>query len=145
MKKYYCDVCGTELPIGGKALTAPPDSVIIQLGLEDLCPGCENFARELDARGLVLAKLRRLAQVPPKPEPLPGFSPVPVGRGAGEKREILDALNAFRREHGPGAIGALARKAKVEEGVLRDILQCQKVPIATWRKVGKALGIAEEV
>lgn len=136
MKKYFCDVCGAELEEGGNA---PPYPASELCGLEDLCAGCAKLTETLDAPGLVLAELRRLAQRPPSPELVPVLS----GRGAAEKRKILEALQAFRKENGAGAIVLLSRKCGVEEGILRDILQCHKVPLATWRKVAKALCVEE--
>ncbi len=138
MIKYFCDVCGAETDAGGNAPCSPASELC---GLEDVCPRCEGLVRGLDASGLVLAELRRLARNPPVPEPIPDFVPVPAGRGAAEKREILAAVNTFRQERGPGAVPLLSKLAGVEESVLRDMIECHKVPLATWRKVGKALGV----
>lgn len=111
MKKYFCDVCGAEIAQGGNA---PPSPTAELCELEDLCPRCDGFARELDASALVLRELRRMAA----------------------KQE------AHRREHGPGSIPKLARLAKVAESELRNMISCAPVPIATWRKVGRALGVS---
>lgn len=139
MKKYFCDVCGAELAAGGKTLTASPDSVVTLCNLEDLCPRCEGLAREPDASALVLKELRRMAE---RNEELPAPPPPLTGRNAREKRAVLAAVEAYRREHGPGSIPKLARLAKVAESELRNMISCAPVPIATWRKVGRALGVA---
>lgn len=137
MKKYFCDVCGTELDSGGNA---PPGPVVELCRLEDLCPRCENFAQKLDFSALILGELRRLieskGEVPAAP------SPTLRGKAAKEKREILAAVEAYRKEAGPGSIPQLAKLTKVGEGELRDMISCAPLPMATWRKVGKALGVA---
>ena len=138
MKKYFCDVCGAGLAAGGKTLTASPDSVVTLCNLEDLCPRCEGFARELDVSVLVLKELRRMAERQGEP---PAPPPPLTGRNAREKRAVLAAVEAYRRENGPGAVLRLAALAGVGESELRDMISCASVPIATWRKVGKALGV----
>lgn len=142
VKKYFCDVCGAEIAQGGNA---PPSPTAELCELEDLCPRCEGFDRELDASALVLRELRRMAaeqEAPPPPAPPDTAPPAPRGKAAREKREILAAVEAYRGEHGLGSISTLARLAKVGEGELRDMISCAPVSIATWRKVGKALGVA---
>lgn len=141
MKKYFCDVCGAELAAGGKTLTASPDSVVTLCNLEDLCPRCEGLARELDASALVLKELRRMAAEQGAPSPPANPPPDPKGKAAREKRDILAAVENFRQERGPGTTLTLAKLAKVSEGDLRAMIACEPVPIATWRKVGKALGV----
>lgn len=142
MKKYFCDVCGVEIAEGGNA----PSSWAADLcGLKDLCPRCKGFARGMDTSALVLRELRRMAaeQEAPPPPALPDTAPpAPKGKAAREKREILTAVEAYRREHGPGSIFTLAGLAKVGESELRDMISCAPVPIATWRKVGRALGVS---
>lgn len=61
MKKYACDVCGVEILEGGNA---PLSSASELCELEDLCPCCGSFARDLDAQVLVLEALRRMAGAP---------------------------------------------------------------------------------
>lgn len=142
VKKYFCDVCGAEIAQGGNA---PPSPTAELCELEDLCPRCDGFARELDASALVLRELRRMAakqEAPPPPAPPDTAPPAPRGKAARGKREILAAVEAYRREHGPGSIPKLARLAKVAESELRNMISCAPVPIATWRKVGRALGVA---
>lgn len=139
MKKYFCDVCGAETASGDNA----PSSWVAELcGLEDLCPRCESNARELNVAGLVLEALRRMAERTKEP-PLPEPEPIPIiaGRNAQEKRKILAAIAAYRKEHGLGSIATLAKLAGVEESQLRDMIQCLPVPIALWRKVGRALEV----
>lgn len=142
LKKYFCDVCGVEIAEGGNA----PSSWAADLcGLKDLCPRCKGFARGMDTSALVLKELRRMAaeqEAPPPPAPPDTAPPAPRGKAAREKREILAAVEAYRRDHGPGSIPTLARLAKVAESELRDMISCAPVPIATWRKVGRALGVS---
>lgn len=57
------------------------------------------------------------------------------------KRAVLAAVEVYRRENGPGAVLRLAALAGVGESELRDMISCASVPIATWRRVGKALGV----
>lgn len=107
MKKYFCDVCGSE--ISGKpefALELGNQAAAV-CGLEDLCPRCARLSQHLSVPELVLAELRRLAAEAGKTAAPPKF-PVATGRGAKEKNAILAALNAFRQERGPGAIPTLA-------------------------------------
>lgn len=143
MKKYFCDVCGAELAAGGNA---PPSPAAELCGLEDLCTGCEGFARELDAAALVLVELRRLAQrreTPAPPSAPPPSVPLPLpplkGRYAKEKQDILTALEVYRKASGPGSIPSLARRAGVEEEAVRGMILRESVPIDVWRAVGKAL------
>lgn len=137
MKKYFCDVCGVELPgrrgdVAVANLTGPAAALC---KLEDLCEGCAKLADSQDTAGLVLAELRRLAGEKDAP-------PVMMGRGAAQKRAILAALNDFLQRRGPGAIPALAEMSGVDEAVIRDMAACQKVSLADWRRVGRALGMA---
>lgn len=135
MKKYFCDVCGVEIAEGGNASHSP---AVDLCGLEDLCPRCEGLARDLDASALVLKELRRMAERNEEP-PAP---PLPLtGRNAREKRAVLAAMEVYRRENGPGAVLSLAALAGVGESEIRDMISCAPVPIATWRRVGKALGV----
>lgn len=138
MKKYFCDVCGTEL----KTVTAPPAPAAELCHLEDLCPRCDVLARGLDVSGLVMAELRRLIEEKPEEPAAVGPAQVPTGRGAKEKRAILAAVEAYRRKNAPGSLTALAKQARVGEAELRDMISCEKVPLTTWRAVGKALGVA---
>lgn len=73
----------------------------------------------------------------PEPEP-----PRPTGRNAAEKREILERLRRYRREHGPGCFAALARACGqgVTETTLRNLYSGDEVqPIQVWRQVGAGL------
>lgn len=115
-------------------------------GLSELCSRCNTLARGLDVAELVRTELKRLAEAkqaeltPPK-SPLPSSAPSPKGKAAKEKREILAAVEAYRKEHGSGSILKLAQLAKVNESELRDMILCAQVPITTWRAVGKALRV----
>ena len=73
----------------------------------------------------------------PEPEP-----PRPTGRNAAEKREILERLRRYRREHGLGCFGALAKVCGkgVTETTLRNLYSGDEVqPIQVWRQVGAGL------
>ena len=124
MKKYFCDVCGAEL-----------------CELEDLCARCDGLVRALDVSGLVMAELRRLIETKPEEPTPPAPAPALKGKGAREKRAILAAVEAFRKEYGPGSLTTLAKLARVGEGELRDLISCEKVPLTIWRAVGRALGV----
>lgn len=141
MKKYFCDVCGLE--ISGKPEFAPElgSKAAEVCGLEDLCSRCAHLSQNLRVSELVLAELRRQVERE-APPPAPAPPPVMTGRGAVQKRAILAALNDFRQRRGPGAIPALAEMSGVDEAVIRDMAACQKVSLADWRRVGKALGMA---
>lgn len=86
MKKYFCDVCGSE--ISGKPEFAPElgNQVAAVCALEDLCPRCARLSQKLSVSDLVLAELRRLAAeaektaAPPKP---------PVATGRGRRKRTL--------------------------------------------------------
>lgn len=155
MKKYFCDVCGVDLP-NWDDLTIPPKAgqAAAVCGLKELCPRCEGLTHRLDVPAVVLAELRRLVAEDERVEPVPPsenetYEPSAqvrslTGHGAREKRAILAAIEAYRKEHGSGSIPALAELAKVKESVLRDMIQCLSVPIFEWRKVGKALGVEKE-
>lgn len=146
MKKYFCDVCGTEIERGENA--AGPAAELC--GFEDLCPACGELARNLDAAELVRETLRRLAakrradgEKPPEgpvPPPSRTDGPALMGRYAKEKRSILAMLRAYREERGPGCLTELAQRAHVAESELRDMLECGKVPYSIWLAVGRALG-----
>lgn len=144
MKKYFCDVCGLELDIKLRLEPKPNNTAAAVCGLENLCPRCCRLAHSLPVAELVLAELRRMAakdEVSLAPLPAPPLEP--TGRGAKEKRAVLGAIERFRQEHGPGAISELADMAGVYEDEIRDMIICQKVPMASWRAVGKALGVSE--
>ena len=73
----------------------------------------------------------------PEPEP-----PRPTGRNAAERREILERLRRYRREHGLGCFGALAKVCGkgVTETTLRNLYSGDEVqPIQVWRQVGAGL------
>lgn len=73
----------------------------------------------------------------PEPEP-----PRPTGRNAAEKREILERLQRYRREHGLGCFAALAVACGqgVTETTLRNLYSGDEVqPIQVWRQVGAGL------
>lgn len=147
MKKYFCDVCGAELPGWDNATMLEPSHAVRVCDLTELCPRCIIVARNLNVKTLVLAELRRLAaEKDEKAEPAPQSAPIrsPMGKAAKEKREILAAVEAYRKEHGPGAILKLAQLANVSESELRDMISCNPVPITIWRRVGKALGVEKE-
>lgn len=144
MKKYFCDVCGSEVDGGLRFAPKPSNRAAEICGLEDLCPSCEKMSRSLDVSALVLAELRfRAGKDETVPVTTPASPSEPTGRGAKEKRAILEAIERFRQERGPGAISELADMAGVYEDETRDMIICQKVPMASWRAVGKALGVSE--
>ena len=73
----------------------------------------------------------------PEPEP-----PRPTGRNAAEKREILERLRRYRKEHGLGCFAALAAACgkEVTETTLRNLYSGDEVqPIQVWRQVGAGL------
>lgn len=71
-------------------------------------------------------------------------SAVPTGRGAEEKRAILERLRAYREARGLGCFAALAGE-DLSEDVLRDLAAGQRrYPMATWRKAARALDALEE-
>ena len=144
MKKYFCDVCGSEITGKPEFASELGNKAAEVCGLEDLCPRCCRLAHSLPVAELVLAELRRMAakdEVSLAPPPAPPLEP--TGRGAKEKRAVLGAIERFRQEHGPGAISMLADMAGVYEDEIRDMIICQTVPMASWRAVGKALGVSE--
>jgi len=150
MKKYFCDVCGAETETSGNAAGAAAELC----GLEDLCARCHGLALGLDAAGLALAELRRLAgrhgtaAAHPPEEAVCAAAPAPsapagfTGRGAKEKREILAALEAYRKARGPGCLPELAKRARVREEELRTMLESGRVAYGKWQAVGRALGAA---
>lgn len=103
---------------------------------DDPCPCCGQPIKTSDPdRLLVLSRLAEQARDKPAPEAAPRLT----GRGAQEKQAVLEAIEAFRQARGPGAMAELARLSRVEEGTLRDMVMREKVPLAAWRAVGKAL------
>lgn len=61
MKKYFCDICGKELPAGETELPASCQKVAELCGLADICADCLPFAAGLDIRTLLLNELRRMS------------------------------------------------------------------------------------
>lgn len=147
MKKYFCDVCGVELPEWNEISVIGFSPAADVCDLTELCPRCETLTFKLNISAVVLAELKRLAAADEGVEPAPPSAPVtapgPKGKAAREKRAILAAIETFRKERGSGSIPALAELAKVKESVLRDMIQCLSVPILEWRKVGKVLGVGK--
>lgn len=66
------------------------------------------------------------------------------GNGAKEKRRILEGLKAYRTAHGLGSLNELSNRAKVPIEDIQKMLLCELVPMAEWRKVAAALGIAKQ-
>ncbi len=137
--KYFCDVCGAET---ANCDNSPSSWAAELCGLADLCPRCEGLVKKVDVSALVRAELRRMVAEQEAPSPPANPPPSPKGKAAREKRDILAAVENFRQERGPSATLTLAKLAKVSESELRAMLTCEPVPIATWRKVGGALGVA---
>lgn len=140
MIKYFCDLCGEETVCNENA--AGPAAELC--GLYDLCPRCHALAKGLDIAQLAMTDLRRLAANAEADAPEVDAIPAAgiTGRGAAEKRDILAALEGYRREHGFGCIPQLAQQAGVSEEALRDMIDRKKVPLSAWRAVGRALGTA---
>lgn len=66
---------------------------------------------------------------------------------AKEEQAILERLKAYREQHGLGCLPQLARLggAGVTTEVLRDALTgAAKLPLQTWRAIGRALDKAEQ-
>lgn len=142
MKKYFCDVCGVELPIWDEEPAPKPSPTALICGWLELCPRCNDLAYEVDVSKLARAEMNRLIEAGQEEPVLPSDpAPSPKGKAAKEKRAILAAVGAYRKEHGPGSIAKLAQLAKVNESELRDMIQCVPTPIAIWRKVGKVLEV----
>lgn len=110
MTKCFCDVCGAEMP-EGYHLHPAVVPVADLCGLEDLCPRCDGLVIKMDAAALVLTELRRLASKAEVDAPDTDIAPSPAltGRGVREKRDIMAALEVYRKEQGPGCIPQLAR------------------------------------
>lgn len=141
MKKYFCDVCETDLPEWDDAAVLEPTPAVVIGQLSELCPRCLALARAFDVKALVRAELKRLAESKQEDPAPAALIPVLKGKAVREKREILAAIEAYRKEHGLGSIRTLAERSEVNEGAIRAMLLCESVPIADWRKVGKALGV----
>ena len=151
MRRYFCDVCGAALPARRENVaTAKPTGQAAELcGLEDLCEGCVKLAAELDVPALVMEELRRRKKKEgkkPKRAAAAGSAgpppaPVLAGPAAKERRGVLEALERARRELGPGAVSAVAERSGVDEAVIRDMIARARVPMASGRAGGKALGV----
>lgn len=92
---------------------------------------------------------------PDKPNPLEGFVPlrakeikgelstVPhfTGKGATDKREIFDRMNAFRDKHRLQAFktAAEASDGKLTEWEIRDMMECKPAPMTKWHALRDAL------
>lgn len=63
------------------------------------------------------------------------------GHGAREKKRIWQALRAYRDHNGLGSLGPLAELAGqgLTAAVLRGALLGDRLPMDTWRAIGKAL------
>lgn len=79
----------------------------------------------------------------PEPDTEPDTEPPqPAGRCAEEKREILERLRRYRREHGLGCFAALAEASggELTEQVIRNLYHGDEAfPILVWRQVGAGL------
>lgn len=73
----------------------------------------------------------------------PGNKPI-TGPGAAMKRNVLKALDEYRKVHGAGCWVTLAEEAGVTQDQIAQMRLRQKVPMETWKKVAWALGIKEE-
>lgn len=145
MKKYFCDICGKELPAGETALPSSCQKVAELCGLTDLCADCLPLAAGLDIQTLLLDELRRRSSSLNAGGDT-GASGPPMelkGNGAKEKRRILEGLKAYRTAHGLGSLRELSDRAQVPSEDIQKMLLCEPVPMAEWRKVAAALGIAK--
>lgn len=74
----------------------------------------------------------------PAPDRPAAFS----GAGGKEKRETYNALVRFKQEHGLGCLRQIVKACPtdgVTESVLYSALSCEKLPLETWRGIGRAL------
>lgn len=146
MKKYFCDICGRELPGGETAFPSSCQKVAELCGLTDICADCLPLAAGLDIQTLLLDELRRRSSSlndgadTGTPDP-----PIALkGSGEKEKRRILEGLKAYRTAHGLGSLRELSSRAKVPIENIQKMLLCENVPMPEWRKVAAALGIDKQ-
>lgn len=71
-------------------------------------------------------------------------APAPTSSEAEEKRAILQRLKEYRSAHGRGCLDAVAKatrsRGRINDNTLRMLLTGDtQLPIADWRKIGRAL------
>ena len=148
MDNYTCDVCKRPLPDDYTQPTCPPTEMQLFCGVVNLCPGCRAAESKFNGPNELLKLWKRKAGVKNRPNPSQNFtiSPqYPAGytklsnEEKREKKEIYEQLLEYRRVHGMGCYKALAKTAGLNEDLIRDIVETKRVPMETWRRVGRAL------
>lgn len=86
-------------------------------------------------------------EVPPAPDPAPEAQELASGikgRYAPLKRAVLEALEAFRKENGPGCLQGLADEAGVTVEEIAEIRMKHKAPITVYECLARVLNIREK-
>lgn len=135
MQKYFCDICGAELPNDYERSRDTTSRAASVCGAVDTCPSCAYIGSELDVPVVLLTEWRRRVNEKVVEREAAGFR----GRGGEEKREIFSRLSAYRKEHGLGELVVQAKEAGVSEFELRSAVDGGKLPMETWRAIGKLL------
>lgn len=118
----------------------------LSMGVLVLGPGVTYSVERFPALGGMLVKRQEPPEQSGPPMP-PKTSSQAREKQAKEKQVILERLKAYREQHGLGCLPQLARLggAVVTTEVLRDALTgAVKLPLHTWRAIGKALDKAEQ-
>lgn len=113
----------------------------LSMGVLVLGPGVTYSVERFPALGGIQVE-RREPKKKSGPPKMPKTHPQ-----AKEKQAILERLKAYREQHGLGCLPQLARLggAGVTTEVLRDALTgAAKLPLQTWRAIGRALDKAEQ-
>ncbi len=113
----------------------------LSMGVLVLGPGVTYSVERFPALGGIQVE-RREPKKKSGPPQMPKTHPQ-----AKEKQAILERLKAYREQHGLGCLPQLARLggAGVTTEVLRDALTgAAKLPLQTWRAIGRALDKAEQ-
>ena len=131
-----------ERRMPGKKITPPPEDDPNAGALSGFLPfGAEKDGAAAPAETEISGG--SASEGPPVKEE----SPKPVtGRGATEKREIADRLDAYCARTGLGAARRVAEasKGKLTQETVRLMKERAPFPLATWRALAKALDRVEE-
>lgn len=132
-----------QVPVKDADLVEFRDYIVesLSMGVLVLGPGVTYSVERFPALGGIQVE-RREPKKKSGPPKMPKTHPQ-----AKEKQAILERLKAYREQNGLGCLPQLARLggALVTTEALRDALTgAVKLPLHTWRAIGKALDKAEQ-
>lgn len=155
MRHYSCDICGNPMPARYERKVSDKSPAAKLCEVEDLCAHCARVGKEADFKSILKAAWKQAAEkadvlAEPEPTEKPGkvlrSKDVPQvkfsGRCGDEKRDWLEQLIKYNKEHGLGSLNKVAELAGsgVTADLLRSVVYDGIDPgMDKWRRIGQAL------